>query len=94
MGNPMTGEAYLLLDQPKNPPPAMELGFNPNLPYVPSVPSPFGMLENRLPALLEQADMTLQTLRGIVAACPIASTGAIDSSPTLTASCTRVNYRR
>jgi methyl-accepting chemotaxis protein len=28
------------------------------------------MLENRLPALLEQADMTLQTLRGIVARMP------------------------
>ena len=70
MGNPMTGEAYLLLDQPKNPPPAMELGFKPNRPYVPSVPSPFGMVENRLPALLEQADMTLQTLRGIVARMP------------------------
>lgn len=70
MGNPMTGEAYLLLDQPKNPPPAMQLGFKPNRPYVPSVPSPFGMVENRLPALLEQADMTLQTLRGIVARMP------------------------
>ena len=32
MGNPMTGEAYLLLDQPQNPPPAMELGFKPNRP--------------------------------------------------------------
>jgi hypothetical protein len=70
MGNPMTGEAYLLLDQPKSPPPPMELAFKPNRPYVPSVPSPFGILENRLPALLEQADMTLQTLRGIVARMP------------------------
>ena len=70
MGNPMTGEAYLLLDQPKDPPPPMELRFKPNRPYVPSVPSPFGMVENRLPALLEQADMTLQTLRGIVARMP------------------------
>ena len=70
MGNPMTGQAYLLLEQPKDPPPPLELGFKPNRPYVPSVPSPFGMVENRLPALLEQADMTLQTLRGIVARMP------------------------
>jgi hypothetical protein len=70
MGNPMTGQAYLLLEQPKDPPPPVELGFKPNRPYVPSVPSPFGMVENRLPALLEQADMTLQTLRGIVARMP------------------------
>jgi hypothetical protein len=70
MGNPMTGEAYLLLDQPKNPPPPMELGFKPNRPYVPSVPSPFGMVENQLPALLDQADATLQIFREIVARMP------------------------
>ena len=70
MGNPITGEAYLLLDQPKNPPPPMELGFKPNRPYVPSVPSPFGVVENRLPALLDQADTTLQTLTGVVARMP------------------------
>ena len=70
MGNPITGEAYLLLDHPQNPSPTMELGFTPNRPYVPSVPSPFGMLQNRLPALLDQADATLQTLREIVARMP------------------------
>ena len=70
MGNPMTGEAYLLLDQPQNAPQPMELGFKPNRPYVPSVPSPFGIVENRLPALLDQADTTLQTLTGIVARMP------------------------
>jgi ABC-type transporter Mla subunit MlaD len=70
MGNPMTGEAYLLLVQPNNPPPPMELEFKPNRPYVPSVPSPFGMVENRLPALLDQADATLQTLREIVSRMP------------------------
>jgi ABC-type transporter Mla subunit MlaD len=70
MGNPMTGEAYLLLDQPSNAPEPMKLGFKPDRPYVPSVPSPFGMVENRLPALLEQADATLQTLREIVARMP------------------------
>jgi hypothetical protein len=76
MGNPMTGQAYLLLEQPKNPPPPMELGFKPKRPYVPSAPSPFGMVEERLPAVLDQADKTLQTLEGIVARMP----GSLDRS--------------
>jgi len=70
MGNPITGEAYLLLDQPQNPPPAMELGFKPNRPYVPSVPSTFAVVQDRLPALLDRADATLETLREIVARMP------------------------
>jgi paraquat-inducible protein B len=70
MGNPITGEAYLLLDQPENPPPPMELGFKPNRPYVPSVTSPFEMAQDRLPPLLDRANATLQTLREIVARMP------------------------
>jgi paraquat-inducible protein B len=70
MGNPITGEAYLLLDQPENPPPPMELGFKPNRPYVPSVPSPFEMAQDRVPALLDRATATLQTLREVVARMP------------------------
>jgi ABC-type transporter Mla subunit MlaD len=70
MGNPMTGEAYLLLDQPRNPPPPMELGFKPNRPYVPSVPSPFAMVEDRLPELLDRANVTLDTLTEIVGKMP------------------------
>jgi paraquat-inducible protein B len=70
MGNPMTGEAYLLLDQPRNPPPPMELGFKPNRPYVPSVPSPFAMVQDRLPALLDRANATLDTLSEVVARMP------------------------
>lgn len=70
MGNPITGEAYLLLDQPENPPPPMELGFKPNRPYVPSVPSPFEMAQDRLPVLLDRANATLLTLREIVARMP------------------------
>ena len=69
-GNPLTGEAYLLLDQPQNPPPPMELGFKPNRPYVPSVPSPFTTVQERLPALLDRADATLQTLIEIVSRMP------------------------
>lgn len=70
MGNPITGEAYLLLDQPENPPPPMELGFKPNRPYVPSVPSPFEMAQDQLPALLDRANATLETLRELVARMP------------------------
>jgi len=77
VGNPMTGEAYLLLDQPENPPPPMELGFKPSRPYIPSMPSMFANLQDRLPALLDRlpavldrADATLQTLNEIVARMP------------------------
>jgi ABC-type transporter Mla subunit MlaD len=70
MGNPMTGEAYLLLDQPQNPPPPMKLGFKPDRPYVPSVPSPFSLVQDRLPQLLDRADATLQTMREIVSRMP------------------------
>jgi len=70
MGNPITGEAYLLLDQPENPPPPMELAVKPNRPYVPSVPSPFEMAQDRLPALLDRANVTLATLRELIARMP------------------------
>jgi len=70
MGNPITGEAYLLLDQPENPPPPMELAVKPNRPYVPSVTSPFEMAQDRLPALLDRANATLATLREIIARMP------------------------
>jgi ABC-type transporter Mla subunit MlaD len=70
MGNPISGEAYLLLDMPQNPPPPMELGFNPSRPYVPSVPSPFAIVQDRLPALLDRANATLDTLTEVVARMP------------------------
>jgi ABC-type transporter Mla subunit MlaD len=70
MGNPITGEAYLLLDQPTNPPPPIELGFKPSRPYIPSMPSVFATAQDRLPALLDSADATLRTLTEIVARMP------------------------
>jgi len=70
MGNPMTGEAYLLLNQPESPPPPMALDFKPNRPYVPSMPSPFGIAEQRLPQLLNLADEALKTLTVLVAKMP------------------------
>jgi hypothetical protein len=69
-GNPLTGEAYLLLDQPQNPPPPMELGVKPNRPYVPSVPSPVTMLQAQLPELLDRANATLRTVIDLVDRMP------------------------
>lgn len=69
-GNPMTGEAYLLLDQPDNPPPPVELGFKPVRPYIPSAPSMFSSVQERLPALLERAGATLEVLSERVAQAP------------------------
>jgi paraquat-inducible protein B len=76
VGNPVTGDAYLLLDVPANPPPPVALGFTPSRPYVASMPSPLAAVQDRLPAVLERAEMTLQTLGEIVAKIP----GSLDRS--------------
>jgi phospholipid/cholesterol/gamma-HCH transport system substrate-binding protein len=70
IGNLVTGEAYLLLDVPHNPPPPISLGFTPTRPYIPSVPRPLAAMQDRLPAVLERAEATLQTLREIVSKLP------------------------
>jgi paraquat-inducible protein B len=70
VGNPVTGEAYVLLDAPQNPPPPLALGFTPNRPYVPSVPSVSAMVQDQLPVLLDRAEATLQTLSEIVTRIP------------------------
>jgi hypothetical protein len=69
-GNPMTGEAYLLLDQPPNPTPPMKLEFKPDRPYVPSAPSTFTLVQDRLPQILDLANATLQALTDIVGKVP------------------------
>jgi paraquat-inducible protein B len=71
VGNPVTGESYLLLDVPQNPPPPLALEFTPNRPYVPSMPSVSATVQDRLPALLDRAEATLQTLNGIVTRIPV-----------------------
>ena len=55
MGNPLTGEAYLLVDTPPDPPPPMDLGFEPDRPYMPSMPSPMASVLERLPELINRA---------------------------------------
>ena len=68
--NPVTGEAYLLLDRPENAPPPITLGFAPDKAYVPSMPTMLAKVEDRLPEVLERAASTLQTLREIIARIP------------------------
>ena len=70
IGNPVTGEAYVLLDFPRNPPPPMALPFKPSRPYVASMPSPLSKARDRLPEVLDRAEETLQTLREIVLRIP------------------------
>jgi paraquat-inducible protein B len=70
VGNPVTGDAYLLLDVPSDPPPPMALGFTPSRPYVASMPSIRSTVENRLPEVLERAQETLQVVREIVMKIP------------------------
>ena len=70
VSNPVTGEAYLLLDVPENPPPPMTLAFTPDRPYVPWVPTTLATVQDRLPAILERAEATLQTVTEIVSKVP------------------------
>jgi ABC-type transporter Mla subunit MlaD len=70
VGNPVTGEAYLFLDMPENPPPPMTLGFTPSRPYIPSMPTPMSEIRDRLPEVLERVESTMQVLREIVARMP------------------------
>jgi len=70
VGNPVTGEAYLFLDMPENPPPPMALGFTPSRPYIPSMPTPIAVLRDRLPDVLDRVVSTLQVLEEIIARMP------------------------
>ena len=71
VGNPVTGEAYLLLDRPENPPPPfIDLRFTPRRPYVPMMPSTLTTLQDRVPELLDRTEATLQTLKEIVTRIP------------------------
>jgi paraquat-inducible protein B len=70
MGNPVTGEAYLVINKPNVPPPSINLGFTPKLPYIPAMPSTIKTIQDQLPALLERAEGTLETLREIISKLP------------------------
>jgi len=70
MSNPVTGEAYLVIDKPAVPPPVIALGFTPNRIFIPSMPSMITTVQKQLPVLLERAEGTLQTLREIIVKLP------------------------
>jgi hypothetical protein len=70
VGNPVTGEAYLLIDAPENPPATIPLGFTPNRAYVPSMPTPFSAARDKVPEVLERAEATLRLLGSIVSRIP------------------------
>jgi phospholipid/cholesterol/gamma-HCH transport system substrate-binding protein len=70
IGNPITGEAYLLVDAPANPPPPMALDFEPDRPYLPSMPSPLAEIRDRLPELVERGLALVDTAEQIVARMP------------------------
>jgi paraquat-inducible protein B len=70
VSNPLTGEAYLLLDMPEAPPPPLTLAFTPKRPYVASMPSPMAVVRDRLPEVLERAEETLNTVREIIQRVP------------------------
>ena len=70
VGNPVTGEAYLLIDIPPAPPPAMTLSFTPKRVYIPAMPSMMGNIQDKVPALMDRAAAALQTLETIVARMP------------------------
>ena len=70
IGNPVTGEAYLLLDSPENPPPPLDLGFKPDRAYIPSMPTTLASIRDRVPEVLERAEATLQVLETIVGRIP------------------------
>jgi len=70
VSNPVTGEAYLFLDRPDNPPPAMALDFKPTRAYVPAMSTPLAAVRDQLPQILERAQTTLMALTDIVDRIP------------------------
>ena len=78
VSNPVTGEAYLLIDMPQAPPPGMTLAFTPTRAYVPAMPTMMATMEDRLPALMERASRMFETIERITNEVPgsIERTGA------------------
>jgi ABC-type transporter Mla subunit MlaD len=70
VGNPLTGDAYLLIDTPPSPPPPLSLGFTPDRPYVPSMPSALGRVADQLPQLIDRGEVLLERTEQIMARLP------------------------
>ena len=95
IGNPVTGEAYLLLDAPENPPPPMALGFTPDRAYIPSMPTPLAAIRDRRAGGARARGSHAAGARETSSpGFRTASTGATASSPTSSASFRRAICRR
>ena len=70
VGNPVTGDAYLLLDVPTDAPPPPPAPFTSGRAYVASMPSPLAEVRDRLPAMLDRAEATLEVLREVITKMP------------------------
>jgi len=70
VSNPVTGDAYLFLDIPADPPPPIALSFTPTRVYVPYMPTMLDTAQDRLPELLERAATTMQTLEAVLSRIP------------------------
>ena len=86
VGNPVPGEAYLLLDQMENPPPPLVRDVSPDRAYVPMMASPIDRVRDRLPAVIERAEVTLNTIEEIIARIP----GSLDRTDRFFTSMERV----
>lgn len=70
VGNPVTGEAHLLIDTPTDPPPPMVLGFEPDRLYIPSMRSSFAGVVTGLPTLIERGEALLVKVEQLVDRLP------------------------
>jgi paraquat-inducible protein B len=70
VSNPISGEAYLLLDTLDNPPSPPSLTFTPSGHYVPSMSSPLLSVQDRLPVVMDHAQAALETLTELVQRIP------------------------
>src|SRR4029078_8724446 len=70
VSNPVTGDSYVFMDIPPNPPPPIALSFTPARVYVPYMPTIMTTAQDRLPALLERSAKAMQTLETILNQIP------------------------
>jgi ABC-type transporter Mla subunit MlaD len=66
----VTTDSYLLLDTPAVPPAPMDLGFEPDRPHVPSMPSAMGRVVDQLPELIDRGEALLERTEQIMARLP------------------------
>ena len=70
VGNPLSGEGHLLIDTPPDPPSPPPLDFEPDRPYIPSMPSALGRVVDQLPQLIERGEALLHRTEEIMTRLP------------------------